>query len=285
MEKLTLKSPAKLNLFLKIEGKRPDGFHNLTTLFERIDLCDTLTFEKKKNGCITISCANNAIPTGPRNLVYKVAELLQKEFGIKEGVHVTIDKKIPVAAGMAGGSSNAATALLALNELWDIRLNIKDLGVLARRIGSDVSFFLHDSQWALGTERGDKIKPLHIRQKLWHVAVTPKVKLYAKDVYGIFKMPLTKNEHDVNILLRYLEKEDVLSVSSLLLNDLEAPVLQLCPRLKSLKERIKSLGCSGVLISGSGPTVFGITESEVQAKEVASVLRRRYSRVFVVRTL
>src|SRR6185436_451831 len=158
MKSITLQSPAKLNLYLKIVNKRPDGFHNLTTLFERIDLADEITLTSEASGRIRVSCDHPQVPTGPKNLVYKAAALLKQDFGIKQGVHITICKNIPVAAGLAGGSSNAATVLQGLNKLWNLKLTKTRLAAYAARIGSDVAFFLYDCSWALGTGRGEVIE-------------------------------------------------------------------------------------------------------------------------------
>jgi 4-diphosphocytidyl-2-C-methyl-D-erythritol kinase len=284
MTSLTLQSPAKLNLYLKIVNKRLDGFHNLTTLFERIDLFDDVTLTHKPAGRITIDCNNLQVPTGPKNLVYKVAARLKQDFDIESGVHIAIHKRIPVAAGLAGGSSNAATVLKGLNNLWSLNLNRAQLVHYAAQIGSDVAFFLYDCSWALGTSRGEVIEPLKIRPKLWHVLVVPRVKMLTKRVFGALNLKLTKSGHDVNILTRSLGKNDIRQVGSLLLNDLEQPIGDLAPRLLKVKNTLLALKPAGVAFSGSGPSLFAVVESKKQADEIKSILERRFSQVFVVRT-
>ena len=288
MNSLTLKSPAKVNLYLKVVNKRPDGFHNLKTIFERIDLHDDIRLTRSRSGRIRVSCDHPHVPTGPRNLVYKVALLLQKDFGIRNGVHIAIRKRIPVAAGLAGGSSNAATVLLGLNKLWDLKLSRDQLVAYAGRIGSDVAFFLYDTSWALGEGRGNIITPLKIRPKLWHVLVVPRVKMLTPKVYGALNLKLTKSGDDVNILTRftrYLAKNDVRKVGSLLCNDLEQPIVHLKPNLLKIKKKLQALGAVEVAFSGSGPSLFSVVESKKQADRLYAVLKRRYSQVFVVRTL
>lgn len=187
MNYICLRSPAKLNLFLKVLNKREDGYHNLITIFERIDLFDKIFLKLNKNGNIRIFCNNPDVPRGPKNLVYKAAQYLRQKFSISHGVDIKIQKNIPVAAGLGGGSSNAATVLLGLNRLWKLHLKPSELLFIAKTIGSDVAFFLHDFPWALGTQRGDDIKKLNIRTKLWHVLVVPRVKIYSRDVYAGLK--------------------------------------------------------------------------------------------------
>jgi len=284
MSSLVLQSPAKLNLYLKVNQKRPDGYHDITTLFERIDLTDELTFSEASDNKIRITCDHPHVPVGPKNLVYQAAVLLQQACGIERGVRIAIRKRIPVAAGLAGGSSNAATALLGLNKIWKLGLTRPKLVALAKKIGSDVPFFLYDARWALGYGRGDLIKPVEMDAKLWHILVVPKVKMYSWKVYGGLKLQLTKKDDNVNILIRNLKRGNVLDVSRLIKNDLESVVLRHCPTLRKLQERLKFLQAKGVMISGSGPSVYGLTTGREEAEEIKRVLSRRFSQVFVVRT-
>ena len=310
MKSFILSSPAKLNLYLQVLNKRVDGFHNIKTLFERIDLADEITFTLNRKGTISVSCSHPHVPTGPKNLVYKVAQLLQQDYNVPYGVDIKIKKRIPVAAGLAGGSTNAATALQGLNRLWKLGLSRSKLISYACQIGSDVAFFLHDCSWALGTERGDKIKKVNLKRKLWHILVVPRVRLYSGRVYEALKLQLTpsagasvstlkrpkqkkeggtnvltKRTDNVNIFVHYIKKNNSLKVGKLLSNDLEPAILKICPKLLNLKKRLKSLNTQGVMISGSGPSVFGLVENEKEAKRIKSLLSKRYSQVFVVRTL
>lgn len=310
MNSLILASPAKLNLYLRVLNKRPDGFHNIATVFERISLCDELHFRSNKSGHIRILCDHPHVPTGPKNLVYKAAQLFQKELGVRQGVQIRIKKRIPVAAGLAGGSSNAATALVGLNKIWKLNLTHKELLSYARRLGSDVAFFLHDCRWALGTGRGDKIKKLDIHQSLWHIIVVPCIKMYSWKVYGGLKLPinrprqaaetvpkgvlltlpgggtnvLTKKGDDVSIFIHHLKNNNIWEMEKRMVNDLEGSIIRLCCRLEKVKQRLKSLGAQGVMISGSGPAVFGIASTQKEAQRMRSVLSGRFSQVFAVRT-
>jgi 4-diphosphocytidyl-2-C-methyl-D-erythritol kinase len=290
MKSLTLNSYAKLNLILKVLGKRPDGFHELKTIFERIDLHDTITL-KKIPAKIRIRCNHSHVPLGPKNLVYKIAQKLQNDFGIQEGVEITIVKRIPVAAGLAGGSSNAATVLQGLNRLWDLKLSHLQLMKYACAVGSDVAFFLYDTSYALGEGRGERIKALSIKTKLWHVLVTPRLKVYTKDVFSRLNarpvgatLKLTKKRDDVNIWLPFLGKSNLYSISAGLSNDLEPAILSLQPHLGRLKEKLIDAGAVGVCFSGSGPSVFALAESQKHALSIQAKFDKRFAQVFVVST-
>ena len=293
MRSILLQSPAKLNLFLKVINKRKDGYHRLVTLFERIDLHDDIRLTTNDSGRIRIFCDNPQVPKGPKNLVYKAAAMLKNEFGLNKGVDIKITKRIPVAAGLAGGSSNAATVLLGLNKLWRLSLASKDLVAYARRIGSDVPFFIYNASWAVGTGRGDCIRVVQIPAQLWHVLAVPRVAVHTPKVFGAlsFKareggnLKLTKAGYDVNILIRALRKNDLFKVGQLLTNDLERAILDVCPELSQLRDKMKCLNTLGFSFSGSGPSLYGLVSSRQEAKTVGSILKRHYSQVFIVRTL
>lgn len=285
MKKLILKSPAKLNLYLRVINKRQDGYHNLKMIFERIDLCDELSFTENSSGKIKIICNHPHVPTGPKNLVFKVARLLQEKYGVSKGVTVNIDKRIPVAAGLAGGSSNAATALKGLNRVWGLKLSQKQLLVLGNQLGSDIAFFLHNCSWALGEGRGEKITKLDISKKYWHILVTPKVKMYTPKVYNSFNLKtLTNKKDNANILIHYLKKGNIDKIILLLLNNLDQSIVSIAPNLQNVVGRMEAFGVKGVSFSGSGPSVFGIIQSRQEAQHLCDLLRRSYSQVFVVTT-
>lgn len=285
MSGLSLKSPAKLNLFLKVLAKRPDGYHDLQTIFERISLCDEIRLTRRTDGKIIVICDHPQVPKGPKNLVVKVGRMLQARYGVKSGATIFIDKRIPVAAGLAGGSSNAATVLLGLNKIWGLGLKRSDLVLLGAQIGSDVAFFLYDSSWALGEGRGERITRLRIRNKYWHVVVVPRLKMYTKDVFGRLNLRLTKKEADVNILTLALKGKSAFKTGQLLHNDLETSILDIKPDLIRLKDRLSQYGFCGVAFSGSGPSCYGLAPSQEIAIKAAEDLKRYYARVFVAHTL
>jgi len=285
VDRLTVLSPAKLNLVLDVVGKRPDGFHELRTIFERISLSDQIILTRNKSNKISIRCAHPHVPRSPKNLAVKAAMLLRQDFSITEGLDINIIKNIPVAAGLAGGSSNAAAVLLGLNRLWQIGLNKAQLVNYAARLGSDVAFFLYDTSFALGTGRGEIIRPLEVKTKLWHVLVTPRVKMLTKDVFTRLKLNLTNKKDNVNILLPFLRKGDLMRLAGSLSNDLEPAILSLRPDFIYLKKKLLDAGATGVCFSGSGPSVFALVTSQKHALSVRAQFDRRYSQSFVVSTL
>lgn len=291
MRSIRLKSPAKLNLVLDVVGKRADGFHELRTVFERIDLADMITLTLRQDSQIKVICVNPQVPKGSANLAVKAAVLLRNDFNVAQGVTIKIDKKIPVAAGLGGGSSNAATVLMGLNRLWQLGLSQNQLGVYAAQLGSDLNFFIYNTAYALGTGRGEKIKILPVKAKLWHVLVTPRVKMLTKDVFKRLaklragdKITLTKNKDNVSILLPFLRENKPSSVGSALANDLEEAILSLRPDFAVLKKKLKDAGACGVGFSGSGPSVFALASSKKHAEEIKARLDKRYKQVFVVKT-
>ena len=285
MHSLTVLSPAKLNLVLDVLGKRPDGFHELKTIFERISLADRITLTRTQTGKIRIRCSHPQVPKGPGNLVFKAAQMLAQDFSISEGLDINIIKNIPVAAGLAGGSSNAAAVLSGLNRLWQLGLNKAQLVKYAARLGSDVAFFLYDTPYALGTGRGELIKPINVRTKLWHVLVTPRVKMLTKEVFARLKLKLTNKKDNVNILLPFLRKGDLTRLAGSLSNDLEPAILSLRPDFIYIKNKLLDAGAMGVCFSGSGPSVFACVGSQQHAESLRAKFDRRYTQVFVVSTL
>ena len=206
------------------------------------------------------------------------------------GVDIFIKKRIPVAAGLAGGSSNAAAVLQGLNRLWELKLPLKRLLNYANRIGSDVSFFMHDSPWGWGYGRGEQVKKLLISRKLWHVLVVPRVKVYTRQVFLQFRhehpnLELTKKGDDVSIWTPILRKMDGRTIALKLSNDLESAIFTVKPRLKRSKFFIEDIMGRKVSFSGSGPSLFTVVESHSQARKFAQILRRHFQQVFVVHTI
>ena len=285
MKRIHLCSPAKLNLSLKVLGKRPDGYHTLSTLFEKINLCDDIYLTRTKTGKIRIACNHPAVPKGKKNLAYKAAQMLQRDFALADGVDIRIVKRIPVAAGLAGGSSNAATTLLGLNRIWRLELTEKELVSYAKRIGSDVPLFISKHIFCHGTERGDRIKEVKINKKFWHVLVMPRLKVYSGEVFKALKIRLTKKADNANILTCALRENDLERVGRYLSNDLEAAIGRAHPQLLKIKNNIKNITGIDACFSGSGPSIFVLAPTRLKAKKIARSLAQRYKNVMVVRTL
>lgn len=282
----TLKLPAyaKLNLALDVLAKRPDGFHELSTLFERINLADTIELKLLSKDDIQCVVGQSVLPVDERNLVVKIAKRLKADFKIRQGVRIILHKHIPIAAGLAGGSSNGATVLMGLNQLWHLGLSQQQLLAYAAWLGSDVAFFIYNTPFAIGRGRGEQITPVKLQTVLYHVLVTPRVSMLTKEVFARLKLKLTNKNDNVNILLPFLRQGDIKGLSEHLSNDLEGAILSLRPDFLSLKKKLLSAGALGVCFSGSGPSVYAMAESLSHAQAIKNKFDRRYSQVFVVKT-
>jgi 4-diphosphocytidyl-2-C-methyl-D-erythritol kinase len=271
-----LKSYAKTNLFLNVLSKRPDGYHDIETLFERISLADEIALRRAPSG-IKIKTTSKKLPRGRANIAYRAAELLKKKCGVREGVIIEIKKNIPIAAGLGGGSSNAASVLLGLNRLWRLGLSKKELMKLALRLGSDVPFFILDTPLALGCGRGDVLKEIKAPGlKIWHCLVKPAFSISTKTAYQALKSScLTPQKANVKMLLHSIQKGDGSSLARLLANSLEVTLNKRVATIYELKKKLLEQGALGCLMSGSGSAVFGIYPSKTSAEKAARFLRRK----------
>ncbi len=267
--KLEIKTPAKINLGLKILGKRDDGYHELETLFQMVDFYDHLEIEIIPSG-IQLECDVPGIPADSTNLVWRAAEALREGRTGLPGAVLRLKKKIPSGAGLGGGSGNAAGALLGLNKLWDLRLTRPQLQKIAEKLGSDVPFFL-ESPCALGQGRGERLASLQSAEKFDVLLVSPHFPISTAEVYGRLKWGLTKGENDISILRKFLSKSDVPGLANCLFNDLEPVVIEGYPQIQDIKEELNRSGACGALLSGSGSTVFGVySDSEKAEKALAN---------------
>ena len=308
---LHLRAPAKLNLYLRVLGKRPDGYHEIETLFERIDLADELAFEPHDE--LALTCTDPALSCGEDNLVTRAARALQQASGIARGARIHLTKRIPIAAGLGGGSSDAAAALLGLNALWGLRWPPARLAELGAGVGSEVAFFLGEAPFAIGRGRGERCEPLDM-PRLWrgslkanaepvepepiagagaltHVLVVPPERLATTDVYAAWdqeassEIDLTASPPSSSMVAHALRNgPDLAGLAKGLWNSLQPIAIRRCPVIATIQSVLRRLGCEGVSVSGSGPAVFGICRDAAQAAAVAESLRRHPWRVEVVQT-
>lgn len=274
---LTLFSPIKVNLYLRITGKRPDGYHDLETVMAPLDFGDTLTFEPAGRG-ITMSCDNPALPTDDTNLVVRAAKKLAGCFGVTKGAHITLTKRAPLAAGVGGGSSNAAYTLLGLNTLWNLNATEAQLHEIAASLGSDINFFL-TGQTALCRGRGEQVQPVAFGLKACVLLVNPGFGISTKWAYESWAKSvnrLTVRPPDVTLLLRALKENDLAGATGALYNSLEAPSVGKFPVLELLKASMRRQGAAGALMSGSGASVFGLFAEEADEQEAAVTVRREF---------
>ncbi len=277
---ISVKAPAKINLFLEVLGKRDDGYHELETVMQEIDLVDTLEFEEIDEG-VKLECENSSIPLNETNLVYKAADLILRECGIKKGVLARLEKRIPVGAGLGGGSSDAAATLKALNSLWGIGLNDVELMELAAKLGSDVAFFIN-GKTALCRGRGEKIYPLEVQNELNYLVIFPHVEISTPSIYGNLKIDLTKNRKDVSVFVKAMENSDVDNIGKLLFNRLEETIFSLYPNLLQMKNLLERFGFCGLLVSGSGSAIYGLCSNRKQAEMIRNQIELRgMGKVFV----
>ncbi len=265
--KLVFKTPAKINLGLFILGKRPDGYHDLETLFQMVSLYDTVELESLENK-IELVCDDPKVPTDESNLMIRAARLLQEAVPEKTGLgcRMVLTKKIPMGAGLGGGSGNAAGVLRGLNRLWDLNLKSAELSRIAAQLGSDIPFFLCAPS-ALGQGRGERLTPLQPPKKFHVILVFPRVSMATSEVYQAFKLDLTKNSKNIKILREFFSQSNITSLGAYLHNDLEPIVMERLPVVARIKQKLNSLNADGTLLSGSGSAVFGIFENSQGAQE------------------
>jgi 4-diphosphocytidyl-2-C-methyl-D-erythritol kinase len=270
--RLRIAAPAKLNLYLRVLGKRPDGYHELETLFERIDLADELTAEPASG--LTLTCDDPTLSCGPDNLVLKAARLLQQTLRMAAGARLHLTKRIPVAAGLGGGSSDAAAALVLLCRLWQADVPRQRLVDLADQLGSDVPFFLQPEAFAIGTGRGEQCEPLATPLRLAHVLVAPDTRLSTPEIYAGSQFDLTAQKPSISMVRHALCNGSLGELAKGFWNDLEPEAIRRCPVISITQARLRQLGCLGTRLSGSGPSVFGLCRDAAHAQEVLAQLRR-----------
>lgn len=269
-------SPAKVNLHLRVLRKREDGFHDIITLMQRINLCDEMIFSTIEHGII-LSCPNSSLPENEGNIVYRAAQTFLSHASCSGGIHVILNKKIPVAAGLGGGSSNAATTLMTLNEIHGSPVTVHDLMKMASSLGADVPFFIFGkTAWATGI--GDQLHSAENIFPLWFVLITPSFEVSTQMVYENLNFRLTKRTLNYKSQRLYTV-EDLIKT---LYNDLERVTLNIHPMLQHLKALLLKQGAHGALMSGSGPTVFGLFTEEIKASKAEAVLREMGTGVWSV---
>jgi 4-diphosphocytidyl-2-C-methyl-D-erythritol kinase len=259
---LTLPSFTKINWTLEILGKRPDGYHEVRTLLQTVSVADELTFELTGQE-ISVHCDHPEVPCDETNLAYRAAKSLSDFTGAGLGARIRIAKRAPVAAGLGGGSANAAVTLLALQRLWNVRVEPRNLFRLAAKLGADAPFFLIGGT-CLGVGRGDEIYPLADIKEEFLLLINAGIAVQTRDAYANLPTELTKPEALIKMPLSFEAAYAAIARPGApvpLINDLENPVFALHPALVEIKRRLKQAGASGVLMSGSGSTIFAIFDS------------------------
>jgi 4-diphosphocytidyl-2-C-methyl-D-erythritol kinase len=262
-------APAKVNLFLEVLGRRPDGYHELATLMTVVSLYDTLEFREEPTGATALHCDHPSLSTGPDNLICRAVELVRRHSGRSDGVDIRLWKRIPMMAGLAGGSSDAAATLAGLNRLWRLGWDRRRLAGLGAELGSDVAFFFAGpAAWCTG--RGERIEPLRLGRPLDFVLVSPPVGLSTAEVFRSGVVP--EEPISGEAVRRAAEAGDVSELGRLLHNRLQPAAERICPAVSGLLARLAGLGPAGQLMTGSGSTVFALCRGPAEALTVARAL-------------
>ena len=272
-EKIKLPAFAKINLGLRVHGRRADGYHEISTVFQTVTLHDKLTFESGPGDGLELFCSDPEVPAGEENLVLRAARALRERYGLGAGARVTLEKRIPAGGGLGGGSSDAAVALVALASLWGIETSKGELAEIGARLGADVPFFLTGGT-ALGTGTGAEIMPLEDAPKMDLVVVTPGVRVSTAEAYrGLNAPALTKVEGAVNLSVSRAEAGFSDSLRGVGSNDFEAVVARLEPEVARARDALLGAGARRAMLSGSGSSVFGVFDSKGEAARAREVLR------------
>ena len=285
MTVVTEKAYAKINLGLKILGRRVDGFHDILSVMQTVDLCDTLTLVERPKE-IDVHCSGiEGVPDGEENLAYKAAALLKKEYNVKKGVSITIQKRIPVGAGLGGGSSDAAATLRGLNRLWKLKTTEFELLNIASSVGSDVPFLLRKGT-AVASRRGETLHYLKLPKPLIYVAIYPGFAVSTEWAYKNRKNDLTSGDKYVNFIVSLkrglTDKEPPFQDVK---NDLEQTVENRYPLIGEIKKKLLSAGAIMASLSGSGSTVYGLFNDPSPARQAAKTLQNSNWSVFVCRSV
>lgn len=280
---LTVKAYAKINLALDVHAKRPDGYHQVEMIMQSVSLADTVTITEGGAG-ITVTASNAELPCDSSNLAWRAADLVRQALHIDKGVHIHLEKQIPLAAGLAGGSSNAAAVLKGLDKLWQLGLSTDQLEELGARLGSDVPFCLNGGTM-LATGRGERLTSLPDMPHSWVVLAKPPVAVSTAWVYGNFKADNVTSRPDIVGMIEGLQKGNYDAVTERLANVLESVTIPAHPDVARLKQLMAASGVK-TLMSGSGPTVFGLVRDKETAFALAKELERgTTAQVFVAETV
>jgi 4-diphosphocytidyl-2-C-methyl-D-erythritol kinase len=282
VRRLVVNASAKVNLTLEVLGKRPDGYHEIATVMQAVDLSDQVVLEDARSLMLETDAAG--VPTGADNLVMRAAALLREAAGVDRGARIRLAKRIPVAAGLGGGSSDAAATLWGLNRLWGVRWGGERLSELAVRLGMDVPFFLGRGR-ALATGRGERIERLPGGGAYALVLVNPNIALPAREVYGRVTEAAFSDGARVPAMLKALERRNAAVVAASLYNGLETVVEPAWPVVGRIKAALASAGALGAVMSGSGPTVFGVARSLDHARQIRTRVARASWSCWSVRTV
>lgn len=295
MKKIAVAAPAKINLTLDVIGKRPDGYHELETIMHQISLYDRITIEKNGGKGICLYCNREDIPVNEENLAYKAASLFLQDFIFNEGITIWIEKNIPVGAGLGGGSADAAAVLEGLNVIFGRPVSAPRLMEMAAMIGSDVPFCLlgkhilqedavHclEGATALARGRGEELVSIENNHLEYIVLVKPEFSLSTAEVYGAFQMDKVRERPDNRSFVKAWSSCDIINIAQGMVNVLEAVSTEMHPEITDIKIQLRELGARNAIMSGSGPSVFGLYTDGNAARHAARIMKKCYREVYLV---
>lgn len=287
-QSLVIKAPVKINLYLRITGRRPDGYHDLDSLMLKLQLADHIRLTLRDNEFLNLVCRGADLPEDETNLAYRAAQVFLQNNNIIQGVDIELNKKAPVAAGLGGGSSDAAAVLLGLNDLHQCHLPEERLLDMARQLGADVSFFIIDAVAARAEGIGDRLTPVTIPDDFRVLLVNPGFPVSTRWAYENFALTTFDNPYILGRHLNDREKVDIFAVddASRLTNDLESVTIGRFPEIGMIKKELLADGADFALMTGSGPTVFGLFKDSEKAARSREQFQERYgNNVFLTKPL
>ncbi|WP_130805564.1 4-(cytidine 5'-diphospho)-2-C-methyl-D-erythritol kinase [Senegalia massiliensis] len=282
MKTLKRHAYAKINLSLDVLKKRDDGYHEVEMIMQQVDLHDILTFEEIESG-IEIICNDKRVPTDKSNLIYKAYEVIKQKYSINKGVRIYLEKNIPIAAGLAGGSSDAAQTLIGISKLWNLQINDIELMEMGVSIGADIPFCIFGGTgFARGI--GEDISEITSFKNNIILLAKPDIDVSTKEVYESLNF---KNiDHpDTDSLLKAIERKDMKFIANNMKNVLETVTIKKYPIIDNIKKQMIDCGAMGSMMSGSGPTVFGIFKTKEQAEKCKGILKENIDEVYVTKTI
>lgn len=280
MEKLTVDASGKINLTIDVLFKRPDGYHEVEMIMQTISLKDEISLKLIPRLVIELTSNCLKLPQDENNLAYKAAKLMIEEYQLDAGITININKNIPIAAGLAGGSADAAAVIVGINEMFQLNRPQEELMALSQKIGADVPFCIV-GKTALAQGIGEKILPLKPLSDFGLLLVKPPYFVSTEEVYSRLDVKTIQNRPDTLAMIEYINMQDIGKIASGLCNVLEEVTLKLYPELDFIKKHLVQRGALGSLMSGSGPTVFGIFETVQDAKRAADEINLTGYQIFV----
>ena len=276
------KAYGKINLYLKIMSKREDGYHNIDTLMQKIDLYDDLYIRRNNENKLNIKCNNVEVPTNETNLVHKVWDIMKEIKREKYGIDVHIEKRIPTAAGLAGGSSDAHSMFVGLNEIWELGMKDDELAELSKKVGADLPFFFGQNTMR-GIGIGNELSAINEIPSYNILIVNNGKPLSSGEIYS--KLDIEQNKFDYEAIIDYYSKRNFIELRNENLNDMESTSMKIYPEIEEIKQKLYELGSELSLMSGSGPTVYGIFDDAENLENAYEYFSKLYPNVYKSKTL